>query len=269
VTVAQPDIWNGPAHSVVHYVTGEFLTTVGSGLQLCTLLLPPNMFLLFAASGNAAKVNWPKRDGKHVFKLTDRTTQCVSWALWGATHMCFIRYFALTNNVGDLTAKSEAQGAAAQIAGWISGISLISYSHTAAFLFMAYTALAPLHAVSTWQLLKSAQFEVLNESKALLIIKEFLATGSIPSMRMLRPQERLFGEFIDKQSQLPKIELGVTIADAFLQLDECMTAISVLRNENYLLSWNGSKFAVVFHRNMDGKRGIEKWTHEPFVDASM
>jgi hypothetical protein len=38
---------------------GEVLTTIGSGLQLCTLLVPPNMFLLLAASGNIAKASHP------------------------------------------------------------------------------------------------------------------------------------------------------------------------------------------------------------------
>lgn len=35
---------------------GEVLTTIGSGLQLCTLLSPPSYFLPLASGGNIAKV---------------------------------------------------------------------------------------------------------------------------------------------------------------------------------------------------------------------
>lgn len=217
---------------------GEVLSTVGSGLQLCTLLVSPSMFLALAATGNIAKAT--------------------SYALWGATHMCFVRNFAMTSNVGDLTAKSEAQGAVALITGWLSGIILISHSHSVAFLFAAYFALAPLHYVATRNLLASAEFEILNETKATLIITEFIKTAHVPTMKELKPYERFFGEFVDdKKVKLPSIILGSTVEQAFSRASDLSRVMHALPGENYLIGINKGTIHVVLHHETEGRDALK------------
>ena len=276
--------------SQITFVSGEVLTTVGSGVQLCTLLFPSHMFLLLAASGNVAK--------------------SISWALWGATHTCFIRNFALSNNVGDLTAKSDAQGAFALITGWLSGVAAISFSHSAPFLFSLFACLAPLHAMATWRLLRSAEFEILNESKvgyfcvvltnipslsllqspfsplrtlctssltslqATLIIRHYLKTGTIASMVELKPYEKLFGESIKDTEGIPQMELGSTIDQAFDTAGEIQNALTALRVERrihfYLIHCRGKitclEFvAICFESSFTGKQMVMEQTNAPVL----
>ncbi len=147
--------------------------------------------------------------------------------------------------MGDLTAKSESQGAAALITGWMSGIALISMSHSASFLFAAYAALAPLHVIATYNLLKSADFEVLNESKTQLIIRSYLDTQEIPSPPALKKDEVFFGEFVKNSSSLPKIELGSTIEGAFENSVDFLKAVQAVAVSSRLNSYT---FPYVFHR---------------------
>jgi hypothetical protein len=195
-------------------------------------MIHSDFFLLFAATGNIAK--------------------STSWALWGATHTCFIRNFALANNVGDLTAKADSQGAVALISGWLTGIALISYSHSAPFLFAAYFALTPLHVLATRNLLMSAEFEILNETKAMLIIKEYLNSGDIPSMTQIKPSERFFGEYPSVAIRLPPIRLGTTLDKAFNRFDELVWAIECIPGENYVIGWKNARIHIVFHKNAEG-----------------
>lgn len=129
--------------------------------------------------------------------------------------------------MGDLTAKSDAQGALAQIAGWFSGILAISYSYSPQFLFTTFAALAPLHCFATYNLLKWANFHVLNQSRMSLIIQHYIFTGSVPYPHELKPFERYFGESIRPHVKMPDINLGVTVMEAFGDYNELQVATSV------------------------------------------
>lgn len=160
--------------------------------------------------------------------------------------------------MGDLTAKSESQAAVALITGWLTGISLISFSHSPTFLFSAFFVLAPLHFIATRQLLLSAEFEVLNESKATLIITEYLKTERIPSMIDIKPFERFFGESVKpvNANQIPPLCLGSTLDQAFNSADELLRSIESCKGENYLIGRPGDgKIHIVLHRDAEGTCG--------------
>ena len=171
-----------------------------------TLLAPQSMFLTLASLGNVAKSS--------------------SWALWGATHTYFIKHFALANNVGDLTAKSDAQGAFAQISGWFAGIIAISYSHSAPFLFTFYFLLAPLHVIATWNLLHAAEFRLLNEACAKVMIQHYLQHNRPPTNAYLDANTKFFREAVKDDSRFPKIDLGASL-DVFESKEELLSAFLV------------------------------------------
>ena len=219
---------------------GETLNTLGSGLQLCTVLAHPDYFLLLAATGNILK--------------------SMSYALWGATHVYFTRHFALSsNNISDLTAKADSQSAFALITGWLTGICLISTSHSPAFLFGCYFALAPLHAVATTGLLNNVKFELLNEPKAASIAREFVRNSRIPTTSEQLEGVGFLGEFTSKASRLkiPAVEIGCSIEETFYSLSNAKTVVETIRDENYIFGYktnsDGSRwYGIVLHKDAHG-----------------
>jgi hypothetical protein len=195
------------SHPKIWKVIAEIMTTAGSGLQIATLVAPGDHFLLYAAGGNILK--------------------SIAWALWGTTHTCFIKQFTITNNLGDLVAKAESQGAAAQIAGWLCGLFIISHDHSSFWLFSCYFILGPVHVFSTLGLIKSADFQTLNESKMMLVIDHYLTTSNIPDPEDLTDKEGWFGETISSKIKMPFIKLGVTADVCFANVDEAKQSLKV------------------------------------------
>ncbi|KAI3646043.1 hypothetical protein MP228_008971 [Amoeboaphelidium protococcarum] len=249
---------------------GEVLTTLGSGLQLCTILVPSNYFLLLAASGNILK--------------------SVSWAVWGVTHMWFIRNFALSNNVGDLSAKAEAQSALALVSGWMSGVVLLSYSHSPATLFLTYLLLAPVHGLATYKELKNAEIGSMNNAKALVLCRGFVHNngtdvyqvgdaqiekwiGILGESLRKKPKRSLENGKLKQQHQiddafdrLPDVRMGSTIESSFDALQDARTVAETIRDENYLLGVrtlmrsDGSRqrtIHIVLHKEAEGRDSLK------------
>ncbi|KAI3636536.1 hypothetical protein MIR68_005420 [Amoeboaphelidium protococcarum] len=250
---------------------GEVLTTLGSGLQLCTILVPSNYFLLLAASGNILK--------------------SVSWAVWGVTHMWFIRNFALSNNVGDLSAKAEAQSALALVSGWMSGVVLLSYSHSPATLFLTYLLLAPVHGLATYKELKNAEIGSMNNAKALVLCRGFVHNNGTDVYQVGDAQIEkwigILGESLRKKpkrsldngklkqhqyqtddafDRLPDVRMGSTIESSFDALQDAKMVADTIRDENYLLGVrtlmrsDGSRqrtIHIVLHKEAEGRDSLK------------
>ena len=120
-----------------------------------------------------------------------------------------------------------------------TGVTLLSLSHSTQFLFGAFFLIGPLHFLTTIELLKSAKFEVLNQSKLTLISDHYINSiynavtpvlsqtpktpsgsaipvlGQVPTLQQLESRERWFGEWIAPGVDVPKIRLGGTLAKTF------------------------------------------------------
>ena len=248
------------SHPKTWKAVGETLTTLGSGLQLCTLLVPGTYFLAFAATGNILK--------------------SVSWAVWGVTHTWFIRNFANANNVGDLTAKAEAQSAFALISGWLSGVALLSYSHTATTLFSVYFLLAPLHGLATYQLLGNAEVGSLNDAKARVLVSAFVQRNFVLSVghSTLDRYVGVLGESVRKSPKpskkeplkLPEMKLGSSIEEAFGTLDDVRECIETIRNEDFLIGIKHEQdrrvFHIVMHRDAEGHDSLKAMLNAAKLD---
>lgn len=180
--------------------------------------------------------------------------------------MWFTRHFALSNNIGDLTGKSESQSAFALITGWFTGILLISYSHTPLFLFSCYFGLVPLHALATYKLLKSVKFEVLGQARACWLCNVFVREGRIVNPTDKMEGVGLFGEFLKKKvifdrslnrkGGVPKIHLGSSLDKAFGTLTDAFLCIEAVRGEDYLLGLGKNPdnygLSIVLHKEAEG-----------------
>ncbi|KAG9296544.1 hypothetical protein G9A89_015136 [Geosiphon pyriformis] len=234
-----------PTQKLGKWYISEIFAITGYFLQLCTCIAKPAYFLPLASLGNAF--------------------ESIQYSIFGATHMAFIRNFALSGNIGDIVAKDDAQMSLAHLLGMLCGVGLITISHEPAFLFSCFAILAPLNMSATIALLNSAQFEILNQAKLSLIARQYIDCGEVPTMEELKDREIGFGEWIrPKKSPIGvKIRMGVPASDAFRESEHVRRSLSVLGNENYLLNFqpNSNIIDILYHSDTESNDVIKSILH--------
>ncbi|CAG8559668.1 25269_t:CDS:10 [Dentiscutata erythropus] len=199
----------------------EIFAITGYFLQLCTCIAKNSLFLPLASLGNAF--------------------ESIQYSIFGATHMAFIRNFALSGNVGDIVAKDDAQMSLAHLLGMFCGIGMITISHDPAFLFACFTVLAPIN------------------------VRQYIDCGKVPTMEELKDREIGFGEWV-KPGKSPigvKIRLGVPASDAFRKTEDMMNSLDVLGNENYLLNYSNTinTIDILYHSDAESNDVIKSILH--------
>ncbi|KAJ3385360.1 hypothetical protein HDU92_003097 [Lobulomyces angularis] len=225
---------NFDSHPKTWKLVGEVSCLFGSTLQLITVLTLNNYFLIFASVGYAFR--------------------SIHFSIWGATHMTFTKNFSLTGNVADLVAKDDSQMSVAHLLGMLCGVGLISISHDPNFLFVVFFIVAPLHFLSTNNLLKSANFKVLNKANLTILSRSFINSKKLPSDSDLNRNLIFFGEFLKKEKffSLKKkckknidFELSVEVKNLnFSNIREVEFILNLYENEKYLLKYDKTKNKV-------------------------
>lgn len=134
----------------------------------------------------------------------------------------------------------------AHLLGMLSGVGLITISHSPAFLFGAFALLSPINIWSTIKMLHAAEFEILNQAKLTLLAKEYIDTGKVATYEKLRSREIGFGEWIkpslrNKQGSVSvKIKMGSSAAQAYSSSHEVQEVVQVLMVSLYSSSLNRS-----------------------------
>nr|CAG8569294.1 15749_t:CDS:10 [Entrophospora candida] len=233
------------SHPKTWKMISEIFGITGYFLQLCTCMVKPSLFLPLASLGNAF--------------------ESIQYSIFGATHMAFLRNFALSGNVGDIVAKDDAQMSLAHLLGMFCGVGLLSISHEPAFIFTCFAMLAPLNLYATLSLLNSANFEILNQAKLSLIAREYIDCDKVPTMEELKDREIGFGEWI-KPGKSPigvKVRLGVPASEAFRRTEDMMETLKVLENENYLLSFQHilNTISILYHSDAESIDVIKSIIH--------
>ncbi|KAI9061069.1 DUF647-domain-containing protein [Trametes sanguinea] len=211
------------SHPKAFTVFGEVLGCLGSGLQIATLLIAPSPanFLICAAGGN-------------IFKL-------VGNAIWFTTHIKFVRYFSEQGNTGDVAAKDESQASIAQLFGYASGISLLTFSHTAGYLYSIFFVAVPLHLVMTTYMMRVATFELLTLPRMSILAQQYVTQGQVSSLEQLDKSRRtgLFGEFYKSKDDrwltlAPRVSEVLT-SGTELERSRWQVCADVFKNDRYLL----------------------------------
>ncbi|KAI7873002.1 hypothetical protein BDF14DRAFT_1716191, partial [Spinellus fusiger] len=150
--------------------------------------------------------------------------ELVHESIWIASHMTFTKHFAASiyipmGNIGDIVAKDDAQMSSAHLLGMLSGVGLISVSHSPLFLFGVFAVLSPLNIWTTAKMLNAAEFEILNQAKLTLLSRTFIDTGKVVEYDDLRDREIGFGEWIKpygaKGGVSLKLRLGASAEKAY------------------------------------------------------
>jgi hypothetical protein len=133
-----------------------FCFAAGNGLEIVTYIFP-HYFLLFATLGNCCK---------QVSMLTSSSTRT---AIYNSFRD------GSRENIGDITAKGEAQIAIVDLLGIASGVSLSRALGTSVqSVLAAYVGLQALEIVCMYRQLRSVEYKVLNFERMIEVIGDFV-----------------------------------------------------------------------------------------------
>ena len=149
-----------------------FVYALGNFLEITTYIIP-NMFLVWATLANCCK---------QVSMLTSSSTRT---AIYNSFRD------GSRENIGDITAKGEAQIAVVDLLGIASGVSLSRFVGTSVQSILAvYAILQAMEIVCMYRQLRTVVYRVLNFERLTEVINEFLdTTVSTPDSQHLAQKE--------------------------------------------------------------------------------
>ncbi|KAJ3213676.1 hypothetical protein HDU67_002597 [Dinochytrium kinnereticum] len=241
------------SHPKTWKLVGEIASVCGAALQLSTVVVGPEWFLVFASAGFALR--------------------SIHFSIYNATHMTFTRNFALQGNVGDLVAKDDSQMTVAHLLGMATGVLLLTLSHSHLFLFTAFSLLAPIHFLATLALVDAARFEVLNRPRLLIICEEFVkGEGRVMKMEEVEALQRGFGEWVGEGVTVPRVRMGVTIEKCFECGEQMEASVNALETEHYLIGLRfdtpSPTYTLTYHQNATHFDVIKSLLHVTKLSSS-
>lgn len=236
---------------------------VGVSFELMTLIFPA-LFLPLASLANTLK---------GIAGLTN-----------GACRASINRHLAIQNNLGDVTAKGQAQGLAAYLTGLGLGVGLDSMipALTTGFnfafpdvelprtvaLWIAFGLLACIHVLASHKALRAIALRSLNVERSSILFDVYLrpfqdtlfaatvteSSGfEFPAPTFLTPLQLRDsnlqpivqrGEYLERG---PKIKFGRSINVVFPEPKQLEAALDCFRSEKFLVSFQGGVIYVVLH----------------------
>ena len=157
----------------------SLLYATGNGLQIATFAFPL-LFLLLATVANCLK---------QVSMLTSTATRSAIYRSFAATET--------TNNLGDVTAKGEAQIAVVDLVGLLIGLvaskklGVASTQANPRMLLAIYGSLSLLEIGAMYREIACVVFRQLNFERATLVVDEYVESGVCPSPRDIARRERI------------------------------------------------------------------------------
>ncbi|CAM9714403.1 unnamed protein product [Discosporangium mesarthrocarpum] len=136
----------------------SLLYATGNGLEIITYVFPSS-FLVLATAANSLK---------QMSMLTS-----------SATRNTIYRSFARGENIGDITAKGEAQIAVVDLLGMLSGIGLCTAVGTSrSSIVLAYILLSLMDIGAIYMEIRAVVFSILNHERSDLVVRDFTDCGS-------------------------------------------------------------------------------------------
>lgn len=120
--------------------------------------------------------------------------------------------------MGDVAAKEESQASIAQLLGYAVGMSLLTFSHSAGYLYSIFALAVPIHLCASTLMLKLANFELLTLPRVTLLAKRSAvedgeSNKAVSCLKELDESKEtgLFGEFYKRRRDhlvtlAPKVE---------------------------------------------------------------
>eukprot|EP00741_Cyanophora_paradoxa_P019590 tig00021133_g18911.t1 len=208
-------------------MAADFLEDIGMAFEVMAPIVP-NQFLLMASFANAAK--------------------SVAGMTQSATRNCFYKSFAKRENLGDITAKGEAQVMSCKLIGMSAGIyATSSVRENTALRLSLFSLVAAVHLFANLQSYRAVVLSQLNRQRTALLVDEYLKEKKVEEPAVINARERVFSPpFLPPPVERIPIHLGARISECVRDAGELEHVRSLYGNENYLLNFRGGKVYVAF-----------------------
>jgi hypothetical protein len=226
----------------------SLLYAAGTGLEVLTYVFP-SAFLLLATVANTLK---------QMSMLTSSATRNAMYKSFAGD----------SQNLGDITAKGEAQIAVVDLLGILLGISLSKMIGTARVgMALAYIFLSVVDVFAIYNEIRSVVFTTLNLERAAFVVRGFVEGGkaALPLPFAVSRLERIF---LAPKSLDPAIFR--TVSQTGCSLEQLHRLREAFGAEKFMVTWGrGVGPSIVLHadaREPDVLRALLVWSY--FVDAA-
>uniref|UniRef100_A0A7S2WMF6 Protein root UVB sensitive/RUS domain-containing protein n=1 Tax=Rhizochromulina marina TaxID=1034831 RepID=A0A7S2WMF6_9STRA len=208
----------------------SLLYAAGNGLEIVTYVFPAS-FLLIATSANCLK---------QISMLTS-----------SATRNAIYRSFAAEkNNIGEISAKGEAQIAVVDLLGMMFGICLSHAVGTSRLsIGLTYLVLSCVDIFSIYQEIRSVVFHTLNFERTGIVLRKYIASNASV---VVTPGEVARSERIFRRPVLPDSERFRLLSDILqptrLTPAELAVHLDLFREEKFVVFLEDSTPAVIAHK---------------------
>jgi len=196
----------------------SLLYALGNGFEIITYIFP-SLFLLLATCANAFK---------QVSMLTS-----------SATRTSIYNSFRTRENIGDITAKGEAQISVVDLLGIASGVCLSRFIHMdVRSVVAAYLTMQLLELYCYYHMIGSVEFKVLNFERLVQVVQNFVKSQTagqpvgIPTPQEMAKTEKIF--LPPKHLARRTIAFG-SLGRAKLSPDELVSLLKIFQNERFML----------------------------------
>ncbi|CAM9150574.1 unnamed protein product [Phaeothamnion confervicola] len=231
----------------------SLLYATANGLEIVTYIFPAS-FLILAAAANSLK---------QVSMLTS-----------SATRNTIYRSFARGENIGDITAKGEAQIAVVDLLGMLSGVAITRAVGTSRLsIGCAYVVLSCVDIFAIYNEIRSVVFTILNYERTDMLITEFLASGAgdcggrrgaaaasaaaAAAAAEARPARVAKRENVFRPARI-SVDIFTTVSGAGLTLPQLRALRDAFGRNRYLLTYSLARGAgIVLHKAADGRDTVK------------
>ncbi|KAG0597929.1 hypothetical protein M758_12G031100 [Ceratodon purpureus] len=195
----------------------DFIGSAGSIFELATPLAPGS-FLLLASLGNL--------------------TKAVAKGLKDPSFRVIQNHFAVSENVGDVVAKEEVWGVAAQLVGLGLGVLLLGSPGISSSYWELVTTWVSIRALHLWlryQTLAVLRIDTINYKRAVILIEDFISGSRIPGCDECNVKEQIL---VPRTLLDPRVRFGLKLEELLGSqpaADEVRQLLKVYEQENYLL----------------------------------
>mmetsp|Transcript_2976 Transcript_2976/g.5241 ORF Transcript_2976/g.5241 Transcript_2976/m.5241 type:complete len:344 (+) Transcript_2976:87-1118(+) len=208
----------------------DILFDAGLSMEILTPLVP-QYFLVFAALGNFIK--------------------SVSVTIGQASRNSVLTTFVRRENLGEISAKNDAQNVVTNLTGTALGIATAAAlpnkpsAHLTAFLM-----LTAVYSVFNWACMKAVELQTLNRQRLSLALDEFVRKQSVPPPSVLNKREVIV-PFRRKHLDEPAVSLGVDLDTLSCgSMSKLQSLCARFKSERYMLNIDTKhKYAILITLN--------------------
>lgn len=207
---------------------GDTLMAAATAVEISSLL-KPSYFLLFGALGGLLKE--------------------AAGAMSGPSYRVFLDAFALTQNIGDVSSRGEAQVVLGNLIGLAIGVvvsgTIERFGGGLVANYACFAVLATLHLGSTYNAVGTVRLRSLNWKRLNIVIDEFLKRGVVMPVEDVNARERLFS-----WPSGDRLVLGASLFDFAKSLEEMEEALTD-STEKFFVVFKMGKVGLVLSENIE------------------